>query len=75
MTIQAKAARLGFSLVNNHPFIDGNKRIGILTMIAFLEINGVEVSCTDEELIALGLGLADGTISNKALLSWIIAHS
>ncbi len=74
-TVQAKAARLGFSLVNNHPFIDGNKRIGILVMMVFLEMNGVEIFCTDEELITLGLDLADGTISDKALLSWIIEHS
>ena len=74
-TIKAKAAKLGYFLVKNHPFIDGNKRIGILVMITFLEINGVEVTCTDEELITLGLGLADGTIYDVELLNWIIDHS
>ena len=74
-TIKAKAAKLGYFLVKNHPFIDGNKRIGILVMITFLEINGVEVTCTDEELITLGLGLARGTINDKDLLNWIIDHS
>lgn len=74
-TIQAKAARLGFSLVNNHSFVDGNKRIGILAMLVFLEISGIEIICTDEELIELGLGLADGSISYKDLLNWIINHS
>ncbi|NLK43077.1 MAG: type II toxin-antitoxin system death-on-curing family toxin [Tissierellia bacterium] len=74
-TIQAKAARLGFSLVNNHSFVDGNKRIGILAMLVFLEMNGIEIICTDEELIELGLGLADGSISYKDLLNWIIDHS
>mgnify|MGYP000844167349 FL=1 len=74
-TIQAKAARLGFSLINNHPFVDGNKRIGILAMLVFLEINGIEIMCTDEELIELGLGLADGSIAYKDLLNWIIEHS
>lgn len=44
-------------------------------MIVFLEMNGNEIFCTDEELISLGMGLADGTISNKDLLSWIIEHS
>lgn len=73
-TIKAKAAKLGYFLVKNHPFIDGNKRIGILVMITFLEINGVEVTCTDEELITLGLGLADGTIDDEDLLNWIIDH-
>jgi death-on-curing protein len=74
-TIQAKAARLGFSLIHNHPFIDGNKRIGILSMIVFLEMNGIDVFCTNEELIELGLGLADGTIDNNTLLNWILEHS
>lgn len=54
---------------------DGNKRIGILVMITFLEINVVEVTCTDEELITLGLGLADGSIGDEDLLNWIIEHS
>ena len=74
-TIQAKAARLGFSLINNHPFVDGNKRIGILVMLVFLEINGIEIICTDEELVELGLGVADSSVSYKDLLNWIIDHS
>lgn len=74
-TIQAKAARLGFSLINNHPFVDGNKRIGILAMLVFLEMNGIEIICIDEELIELGLGVADGSLSDKDLLHWIIEHS
>ncbi|HZK27238.1 MAG TPA: type II toxin-antitoxin system death-on-curing family toxin [Thermoclostridium sp.] len=74
-TIKAKAAKLGYSLVKNHPFIDGNKRTGILVMIIFLEINGLEITCSDEELIILGLGLAEGKINDKNLLNWIIDHS
>lgn len=74
-TIQAKAARLGFALIKNHPFVDGNKRIGILAMLIFLEVNGIKISCTDEELVRLGLGLADGSIDDKNLLRWIIDHS
>lgn len=74
-TIQAKAARLGFSLISNHPFVDGNKRLGILAMMVFLEMNGIEVSCTDKELIELGLGLASGSISDIDLVNWIIEHS
>ena len=74
-TLQAKAAQLGFSLVKDHPFIDGNKRIGILVMLVFLEINGLFVHSTDEELVALGLGLADGSITSNALQIWIFEHS
>ena len=44
-------------------------------MLVFLEINGMEVACTDNELITLGLGLADGSVSDKHLLTWIIDHS
>ena len=74
-TVQAKAAKLGFFLVNNHPFVDGNKQIGILTMLILLGINGIEIKCTDDELIELGLGLADGSVNNENLLGWIIDHS
>lgn len=74
-TTKAKAAKLGYFLIKNHPFVDGNKRIGILVMLAFLEINGIEIECTDKELIILGLGLADGSINDTDLLNWIINHS
>ena len=53
-TIQAMAAHLAFSLIKNHPFLDGNKRIGILAMMAFLERNGCTLTCTDHELETLG---------------------
>jgi death on curing protein len=74
-TIESKAARLGYGLVMNHAFLDGNKRIGLLVMLVFLEINGVELAYSDKELISLGLGVADGTMDDKALLTWIIAHN
>ena len=74
-TIQSKAARLAFGLIKNHPFVDGNKRIGILAMVSFLEVNGIKLFCTDSELIDLGLCLADGSIEEKALLDFIIEHS
>ena len=74
-TIQSKAARLAFGLIKNHPFVDGNKRIGILAMVSFLEVNGIKLICTDAELIDLGLRLADGSIEEKALLDFIIEHS
>ena len=73
-TIQSKAARLAFSLIKNHSFVDGNKRIGILAMISFLEINGIKLICKDDELISIGFGLADGSIDEKKLLEFIINH-
>ena len=63
------------SIVNNHPFIDGNKRTGILAMVVFLEMNGIEIICTDDELAKIGLELAAGKISYEELLNWIIANS
>jgi death-on-curing protein len=72
--IEAMAAHLAFSLIKNHPFIDGNKRIGILAMMVFLDINGHPITCTDDELISLGWGLADTSVTEADLLNWITAH-
>ncbi|MCL2211264.1 MAG: type II toxin-antitoxin system death-on-curing family toxin [Treponema sp.] len=74
-TLQAMGAHLGYSLIKNHPFLDGNKRIGTLVMLVFLELNGLPISCTDEELASLGWGLADGSIGETELIEWIIEHS
>ena len=74
-TIQSKAARLAFGLIKNHPFVDGNKRIGILAMLSFLETNGIRLTCTDAELIRIGLELADGAVDEKTLLEFIVTHS
>lgn len=70
-TTQHKAARLAFSIVKNHPFVDGNKRIGLFVMLVFLELNGIALTYTQPELVELGLGLADGTITAEAVLEWI----
>lgn len=71
-TIEAKAARLGYSLINNHAFLDGNKRTGMMAMLLFLELNGAGKDCTDEEIIRVGLALADGSMEDKALFDWIL---
>ncbi|MGN0654460.1 MAG: type II toxin-antitoxin system death-on-curing family toxin [Oscillospiraceae bacterium] len=70
-----KAARLGHSLVSNHPFVDGNKRIGIHTMLVFLAVNGIEIECTQKELIDVGLSLANGTMDAEKLLIWLSSHN
>lgn len=70
-----KAARLGFSLVSNHPFVDGNKRIGVHAMLVFLALNGVEIICTQDELINVGLGLADGSMGFEQLFQWLSEHN
>ena len=73
-TKEEKAARLGFNLVSNHAFLDGNKRIGLLVMLSFLAINGINIKYTDDELIEIGLSLASGSMSYDNLLEWIMVH-
>lgn len=74
-TLLQKAARLGYSIISNHPFIDGNKRIGIHVMLVFLAVNGIEIICTQKELIELGLALASGKIDTEKLLKWLTEHN
>lgn len=71
---EQKAARLGVGLVSNHAFLDGNKRAGLLVMISFLAINGIKLEFKDEELVELGLSLAEGKTDYEKLLAWINSH-
>lgn len=73
-TNEEKGARLGFCLVSNHAFIDGNKRVGLLVMLSFLAINGINLRYTDADLIKVGLSLADGKMKYDNLLEWIGKH-
>ena len=74
-TLAEKGARLGYTLIANHAFVDGNKRIGIFIMLTFLAVNGLHISCTNDDIIAIGLGVADGSMSYEALLDWVRAHT
>lgn len=71
---EEKAAKLAFSLVSNHAFVDGNKRIGVYVMLCFLEINGIRIDASDDDVVHLGLGIADGTMKYEEILSWINEH-
>lgn len=73
-TIQQKASRLCFGLVNNHPFIDENKRIGAHVMLVFLALNGIELEYTQDDLSSTILKLASNEISYQQLTKWIINH-
>ena len=63
-----KAARLGYGLISNHPFIDGNKRIGAYIMLSFLEVNGLYLDFSDEEIEEIALGVASGKLDYNGVL-------
>ena len=71
---EEKGPRLGYALISNHAFVDGNKRIGIYIMLTFLEMNGIRIQCTDEELVHIGLSVADGSMKYEDLLQWVRDH-
>ena len=73
-TKEEKAARLGFNLISNHAFVDGNKRIGMYVMLTFLEVNGIRVDCTNEDVVHAGLSVADGSMDYDGLLAWVREH-
>lgn len=73
-SIQEKAARLAYGLIQNHPFIDGNKRIGTHAMLVLLALNGIELIYTQDELSDLILKIAASTASYEDLLAWILKH-
>ena len=69
--IATLAAAYGFGLVKNHPYRDGNKRIGFLAIVTFLEINGYDLRASDAEVVTEILTLADCRVSEEALADWI----
>lgn len=71
---EEKAARLGFSLIANHAFVDGNKRIGMYAMLTFLEVNGIRMDCSNEDVVSVGLGVAAGRMTYEDVLAWIRDH-
>ena len=73
-TKEEKAARLGYALISNHAFVDGNKRIGMYVMLTFLEVNGIRMDCTNADVIHTGLGVARGAMGYDELLAWIREH-
>lgn len=73
-SIQQKAARLACDLVQNHPFLDGNKRIAAHTMLVFLALNGISLFYTQDELASVFLKTAAGEVDYDDLLQWVIDH-
>ena len=73
-TIVQKAAAVCCGLVGNHGFIDGNKRIGVAAMLLILRKNGIMIQYTQQELIKVGLDLAQGLITVEECAHWIEQH-
>lgn len=73
-TKEEKGARLGYTLISNHAFVDGNKRIGMYVMLTFLEVNGIHMDCTNDDVIHVGLSVADGSMKYDDLLKWVREH-
>ncbi len=73
-TLHEKAAALGFSLVRNHPFVDGNKRVAHAAMETFLVLNGRQLEASVEEQERLMTDLAAGQVEREQLVSWLDAH-
>ncbi len=73
-TIVEKASALGFSLIQNHPFVDGNKRTGHAAMEAFLMHNGCEISASVDEQAEIILGVASGEVDRHVLTKWLSGH-
>ena len=70
-TKEEKGARIGYALISNHAFVDGNKRIGMLVMMTFLEVNGIRLRLSVDDVARVGLAVAAGEMKYKELLEWI----
>ena len=73
-TKEEKGARLGYTLISNHAFVDGNKRIGAHVMLIMLALNGIELNYTQEELYTIILDIASGSAELNELTEWILNH-
>jgi death-on-curing protein len=72
--LASKAAALGYSLISNHGFTDGNKRIGHAAMETFLLLNGWEIACGVDEQESVILQVASGASSREAFTQWLTSH-
>jgi len=73
-TLVEKTAALGFSLINNHPFVDGNKRLGHAAMAVFLYLNGYQISASIDVQEAFILGIVAGKVSREQVITWLNKH-
>ena len=73
-TKEEKGARLGYTLISNHAFVDGNKRIGMYVLLTFLEVNGIRLEATNEEVADVGIKVAAGEMDYESILNWVRQH-
>ena len=73
-TVVEKAGRMAFAVCKNHPFVDGNKRVAVASMLVILRMNDIFLLYTQQELVTLGLGIADGSFDYEDIVEWIKAH-
>lgn len=74
-SIVEKAVALGFSLISNHPFVDGNKRVGHAALEVFLLLNGFELDAPVDDQERIVLGVASGEITREEFARWVDAHA
>lgn len=73
-SLEEKVSCLSFGIAKNHPFIDGNKRIATYVLLVTMALNGIEINCTNDDLVELGLNIAQD-YSKEDILLWIEKHS
>jgi death on curing protein len=71
LSLPEKAAALGFSIVMNHPFVDGNKRTGHAAVETFLVLNGMEINASVDEQERVMLAIASGELGREAFVEWL----
>lgn len=74
-SLEDKAAAVGCGLMQNHGFVDGNKRVGVTVLLLILRRNGVTLHYTQDELVQLGLSVAQGLLDVPQAASWIREHT
>ena len=74
-TLFDKCAAYGFHVCRNHPFVDGNKRVAFVLMDIFLQKNGWEIVCPEEEVYTMMMNLASGKLTKTQLSTWLKQHS
>lgn len=73
--IESKISAITYSLINNHGFVDGNKRIGVSVMLLLLRLNNIKIEYKQEELVDLGIKIAENKCKEEDIKKWIESHS